>query len=199
MNHTCRDCGEKLEIEPSAADGPAGDPAPVDRVPPPAADSESRRAKRPGGWNARWILIGAALFTLLFMGGEKLIEHLIVANDPVLKQLIEEQVQKQTPRNGQPAQELDAGDKQRLRSALVANKSLVLAGVCLFLLTPLLVGGVVGGFSTAVRNGAVACGLGAFAVLLMSGQVVYGLVFGLLYAGLGALGALAGRRLRGNR
>jgi len=142
------------------------------------------------------VLVGGALFTLLFMGGEKAIEHFIVANDPGLKQLIEEQVQKQQPHNGEPGQALDEGEKQRLRAALVANNALMIAGLSLLLLTPLLVGAIVGYFSGAVRNGAVACGLGTLAVMLMAYQVLYGLVFGLAYAGLGALGALAGRRLR---
>ena len=197
MNEVCRDCGEDLDAEPP----PPPERISTERSPASGGDSKTtpskpRDTKQLSGWNARWILIGGALFTLLFMGGEKLIEHFIVANDPILKQLIEEQLEKQTPRNGEPGQELSEGDKQRLRSALMANKPLVLAGLCLFVLTPLLVGGVVGYFSAAVRNGAVGCGLGTVAVMLMSGQVLYGLVFGLLYAGLGALGALAGRHLR---
>ena len=95
--------------------------------------------------------------------------------------------------------ELDEADKQRLREALMANRSLVWAGLALLLFTPLLIGAIVGYFTAAVRNGAVACGLGTIAVMLMTNQVLYGLVFGLIYAGLGALGSLVGRQLRRHR
>lgn len=189
MNETCRVCGGDLAREPTDAERPAnagGDPVGPDAR---AAESEGPRS----AWHPRWVLIGSALFALLFMGGEKLIEHLIVANDPELRTIIEEQLREQSTEGGG---ELGEEDKQRLRAALLANRALVVSGVLLFLLTPLLVGGVVGYFSAAIRNGAVACGLGTLAVMLLStNEVLYALVFGLAYAGLGALGALAGRQL----
>jgi hypothetical protein len=198
MNETCRVCGAPVtnaEPEPSA-EQPVGQGEPVDEDVAPAAQQKPLPRRQLGGWNPRWVLVGGALFALLFMGGEKLIEHVIVANDPELKQVIEDQLDKQAAQ-GNSSQEVSEGDKQRLRSALMANRALVVSGLLLMLLTPLLVGGVVGFFTAAARNGAVACGLGMVAVMLMStNAVLYGLVFGLVYGGLGALGALAGSRLR---
>jgi hypothetical protein len=199
MNTTCRDCGAQLSHGASSA---KDENAPEDRKPTEESASPQGRAepKRVGGWNPRWVLVGGALFALLFLGGEKLIEHFIVANDPVLKQIIEQQLQKQSTAEDTGGQGVSESDKRELRGALMSNRALVLSGVLLFLMTPLLVGGLVGYFTRAIRNGAVSCGLGMVAVMLLStNKVLYGLVFGLVYAGLGALGALVGRRLRARR
>lgn len=196
MNETCRVCSAELAVEPAGSDESAASA----NSPPRTATPAAREGGAHAAWNPRWVLIGSALFALLFMGGEKLIEHLIVADDPELRTIIEEQLREQAAQGGGEGGKIGEAEKQRLRAALLANRALVVSGVLLFLLTPLLVGGVVGYFSGAIRNGAVACGLGTLAVMLLStNEVLYGLVFGLVYAGLGALGALAGRHLRRRR
>jgi hypothetical protein len=188
MNETCRVCGTAFANEAPAAPQPK------------PTDSDAAavgRAPRRKHWNPRWVFFGAAIFALVFIGGEKLIEHMIVANDPALTELIEAQLQKQAAGPGDGQEQVSEIDKQRLRAALLNNRTLVVAGMLLFLLTPLGVGALVGFFTGAIRNGAVACGIGTIAVMFLStNEVLLGLIFGLVYAGLGALGALAGKRLR---
>ncbi|MDJ0764283.1 MAG: hypothetical protein QNJ97_14985 [Myxococcota bacterium] len=206
MNAVCRTCGTSLEDIPAGMPASTSDPVekPEEAIPQgpdtldridgnqPQQDAthlDPRGRRNPVGsrrWNALWILIGLFFYFIAFSVGQMAIERGMIASNPE-RQAVYEQLQ-------QNPGEVTEADQERYRALFMPV--IIVVGI-LILITPLLIGAVVGFYTQSIIEGTVAMGMAAlFAFLLNGGQALEGaavaLVAALLNAGLGALGTFAG-------
>lgn len=215
LNEKCRGCGADIsdvsalepppaELKTFDAEGPEReDSADIEKSPDEAliADNgvaqEDRPSRRPQRkkWNVLWIVIGILLYMAVVAVGEMVVIKWIVAPDPELKAAVEE-LNAQKDSNSMSEER-----RAEIKAMVFGNVKFVAATVLLLLISPVLIGCVVGFFSKGILEGAAAMGLAAVFALFQAGQPAIALIAGPVYAGLGVLGALGGRvifrRIRG--
>ena len=160
------------------------------RTPTPGGSPQSDEEKAEGAkhrWNILWLIVGGLLYIAVIGVGQEIVLKVVVEANPELKAAVEE---------GSTAVELTENDKERLRSVLLSHREFIGSLLALILISGLLVGAIVGFFSGGILEGAAALGLAAVFGFLVAGQAVFALAAGPINAGLGALGAILGRKLR---
>ncbi|MFO8072282.1 MAG: hypothetical protein R6V85_10455 [Polyangia bacterium] len=198
-NETCRSCGVSLE---NAAPFEPGEQEAAQEQ---EDASDSRRAPRV---NIRWILVGAVLTFVVFWLAQRALIESFLADDSAELAPIQNRIRADMGRSVEPgAPMIEAGtefseeEKERIHSALADNTAFVFSLLLLLLAPPLSTGLLVSYFTASVREGLIACLVGALAAGLISegGRLDVGLLIAAVYLVPAALAALGGRRLRRRR
>ncbi len=202
MNEQCRSCGApfpeniKRVIEPpvpaendestgtpeSPSTSPADSSAPVRPVT--SITGLPLKAK----WNILWICIGFAAYILVVYLGEVAIARWVIAPEPRLKEIVEKAQSE--------ASTISEAESQELRSLLVGHVGFITLVFILLFAAPFLISAAVGYATQGLKEGAVSISLAIFILCLLEQQIIVGLVVGMVYAGLGLVGALSGNWLR---
>lgn len=144
--------------------------------------------KRPPG--VRWIALGA----LLLVVGVKLGDGLIVAHVVQKNEELARAYQSQEAKAAR-GQKLGDGEKKELRGKLLGNPVLVGGLAAMLLILPFGVGVGVGRLTQSKRDAAIAVAAGMAVGFAIEGTGVVPVLAGAaIYAGLGALAGLVGRR-----
>lgn len=191
MNESCRECGATLPL----VGAPVVAPQTSREASEPAARAPSNRAGAgatdpPRRWNIRWILLGVLLYVGLSVLGQFAVERWIVSGDPDLKLAYEQLL------DANAARHMTEEQQEAASQVILNNSSFLAVVVAIQILTPLLIGVLIGFFSRGILDAAASMGLAVIILLIGSGGgVVAALVAAPLSSGLGALGGLLGARV----
>ena len=212
LSEQCRDCGKQLSgsaqkepaltpvseavperfvadgvgrgvVTPLGADRDSYDPFVDDVKDTGAANIKQHR------WNLLWIVLGITFHLTIITVGELIIQKYVIAAEPDLKVMYERIIASKDP------QSIGEGAIRDFRTRLFQQVPVV-ALLLLILISPLLIGAVVGFFSGGVLEGAAAMGISAVIYFFVQNLLAPTLVAGPLFAGLGAAGAYGGVVLR---
>lgn len=222
MNDTCRSCGAdlthldtvnppldadagELDSEPSEnlVDGSPAAPAPAqspsaqveDNAPsqsPGRADRESRINPALSAPKARlnifWVVLGIAAYIVMVKFTEYAIAKWVIAPDPDLKQIFD------AIESGHS--EISDSQQEIWRTRLFENKLFLVLVFVLVVGAPFLISAAIGYFTRGLREGAMSISLAVFINCLLMQQIFVGLIVGVVYVGLGLVGAIAGNWFR---
>jgi hypothetical protein len=144
--------------------------------------------KRP--LSVRWIALGALLLVVGVMLGDRLIvAHVVEKNEELAKAY---QAQEKKAARGQ---KLEGAEKAELRGKLLGNPVLVGGLAAMLLILPIGVGVAVGRLTSSKRDAAIAVAAGMAVGFAIEGTGVVPVLAGAaVYAGIGALAGIAGKR-----